>query len=393
METFVWDEHFTTGLARVDLEHHHLVELINRLGESLIAGNLGAPESLQAIFGELAAYAQHHFAEEERLMAEVGVSPLHSDRHRRHHVGFVDQVSSMWAARDSMANAAETLHGFLRSWLGFHILGEDQAMARQIALIRSGKSADQAYEMDSARKDNATSALLSALQNLYHVLTVQNADLAAVNVRLEDRVAARTVELAQANQALTELNNRLEVLSNSDGLLGIANRRHFDQKLDEEWRRAQRQGQSISLLMIDVDHFKRYNDHYGHQAGDRCLQSVAGAARSALRRPGDLLARYGGEELAVILPNTNLPGATLVAQAIQSALADQRIPHADSPVADRVTVSMGVASMVPDRHSDSAQLVAAADSGLYLAKEGGRNRIHGGQTAGELRQPILQIAN
>jgi hemerythrin len=375
METFVWDQHFTTGLERVDQQHHRLVELINQLGESLIAGEVEKPESLQEIFGQLAEYAQYHFAEEERLMEEAGVSSRHSDPHRRHHIDFVVQVSTMWNSRNSMANAAETLHGFLRSWLGFHILGEDQAMARQIALIRAGNAAEQAYDIDSAQKDNATSALLSALQNLYHVLSVQNADLAAVNVRLEDRVAARTVELAQANQTLTELNNRLEVLSNNDGLLEIANRRYFDLRLDQEWRREMRERQPLALLMIDVDYFKRYNDRYGHQAGDRCLQSVAQAALSALKRPADLLARYGGEELVAILPNTELNGAILVAQAIQRKLSERNIPHADSTTADHVTVSIGAASIMPAKETSSAQLVAAADRGLYLAKEDGRNRV------------------
>jgi hemerythrin len=384
MEIFVWDQHFTTGLERVDQEHHHLVELINRLGTSLIAGDIGEPESLQKVFGELAEYAKYHFAEEERLMGEIGVSTRHSDRHKRHHVGFVEQVSTMWASRNSMANAADTLHGFLRSWLGFHILGEDQAMARQIALIRSGKSADEAYEIDSAQKDNATSALLAALQNLYHVLSVQNADLAAANAHLEERVAGRTLELAQANRTLMEFNHRLEMLSNSDGLLEIANRRYFDQRLDQEWRREMREHKPLALLMIDVDYFKRYNDHYGHQAGDRCLQSVTQGALSVLRRPGDLLARYGGEELIAVLPNTDLSGAMLVAQAIQRELAARNIPHADSTVADHVTVSIGAAATVPDRHRTSAELIAAADHALYSAKESGRNRICAEQEAEQL---------
>lgn len=193
-------------------------------------------------------------------------------------------------------------------------------------------------------------------------------------VMLEEQIRHRTEELALANQALTDLNHRLRELSNSDGLLGIANRRHFDARLDEEWRRAQRQAQPLSLLLIDVDHFKRYNDSYGHQAGDRCLQAVAQAAQSAIKRPGDLLARYGGEELVGILPNTELAGATLVAQAIQRVLGDLHLPHADSPVGDQVTVSIGVATMLPNPQAHSAQLLAAADRGLYAAKESGRNR-------------------
>ena len=378
METFIWDKHFTTGLETVDQQHHHLVDLINQLGESLIAGEVQQPAALQSIFDQLASYAQYHFAEEERLMQETGVDPRHRDPHCLRHVQFVEQLSTMWDSRSSMANPAEILHGFLRSWLGFHILGEDQTMARQIALIRAGKSPDQAFEINLVQRDNATAVLLQALHNLYHVLSEQNRDLAAANVRLEERVAERTNELALANQALTDLNHRLEALSNSDGLLGIANRRYFDTRLSKEWRRAIREQQSLSLLMIDVDHFKHYNDTYGHQAGDRCLQSIVQAVLSALKRPSDLLARYGGEELAVILPNTDLNGAIPVAQTIQRELAALRIPHASSTTVDLVTLSIGTAAMLPSEQTSCAMLVAAADRGLYAAKESGRNRICSG---------------
>lgn len=375
METFVWNRHFTTGLERVDQQHRFLVGLINRLGESMFADNAKGSESLLVIFDQLTSYARYHFAEEERLMQEADICSRFLNHHKELHLNFVEQLTTIWNSRDSLVNPAEILHGFLRSWLGSHILGMDQSLARQIALIRKGTSPDQAYEMELARNDNATAALLQALNNLYHVLSEQNRDLVATNLHLEERVAERTEELAKANQALTNLNHRLEALSNSDGLLGIANRRYFDTRLEEEWLRAGRERQPLSLLMIDVDHFKLYNDNYGHQAGDSCLQAVARAALSALKRPGDLLARYGGEELAVILPNTDLSGAMPVAQAIQRELAELHIPHADSPVADQVTLSIGAAAMLPSELTSSAMLIAAADRGLYAAKECGRNRI------------------
>jgi hemerythrin len=274
-----------------------------------------------------------------------------------------------------MSNPGEVLHGFLCAWLGFHILGEDQEMARQIALIRAGESADKAFDIAPKPLDNSTTVLLAALGSLYRVLSEQNRDLAAANRRLEERVAERTTKLAQANQKLTEFNLLLEARSNTDSLLGIANRRYFDERLAVEWRRAVRAQQAVSLLMIDVDYFKHYNDAYGHQAGDHCLQSVAQAALSAIRRPPDLLARYGGEELVALLPITDLNGATSVAQNIRKAVSDLHIQHADSPVAGEVTVSIGVASMMPDRATGSSALIAAADDALYAAKEGGRNRV------------------
>lgn len=378
METFVWNRHFTTGLERVDQQHRFLVGLINRLGESMFADNAEGSESLLLIFDQLTSYARYHFAEEERLMQETGICLRFLNHHKELHLNFVEQLTTIWNSRDSLANPAEILHGFLRSWLGSHILGVDQSLARQIALIKEGTPPDQAYEMEFARKDNAAAALLEAMNILYQVLSEQNRDLVATNLHLEERVAARTEELAKANQALTFLNHRLEALSNSDGLLGIANRRYFDARLEEEWLRAGRERQPLSLLMIDVDHFKLYNDCYGHQAGDSCLQSVVQAVLSALKRPGDLLARYGGEELAIILPNTDLNGVIPVAQAIQQELAELHIPHAESPVAYQVTLSIGAAAMLPSELASSAMLVAAADRGLYAAKESGRNRICSG---------------
>ena len=375
METFAWNQNFATGLDLVDEQHRHLVALINQLGDSLIAGAVKDEAALQAVFEELAAYAQYHFSEEERLMQDSGVAPEHRDPHRRHHIEFVEQLSTMWSSRSTMADPADTLHGFLRAWLGFHILGEDQAMAREIVRIRAGASPNSAHADESAPRDKSTAALLSALHNLYHVLSAQNRDLAAANLHLEERVAERTAELALANQALTDLNRRLETLSNTDGLMGIGNRRHFNYSLEREWRRALREREPLSVLMMDVDYFKRYNDAYGHQAGDACLQVVAQAATAAVRRPTDLLARYGGEELVVLLPGIDSRGALQVAQEIGKQLAQRNIAHRDSPVADRVTLSIGVATMIPSSTDTAGTLVEMADAELYRAKRAGRNRV------------------
>ena len=284
MDTFLWDEHFTTGIGQVDEQHRRLVQLINQLGESLIAGGSQDPDALQAAFDQLADYVRLHFSQEEAMMAREGMSAGYLALHHQYHTEFAQQLAHMWAARDATPNPAEVLHGFLRAWLAMHILGEDQSMARQIAAIQAGTPAEQAHARETSNRDNATAALLLAIQGLYKVLAQQNTELMHANQQLEARVLERTLALAQANQ-------RLQALSNSDGLLGIANRRHFDALLDTEWRRAARERRPLSLLMIDVDHFKRYNDHYGHPAGDRCLQAVARAAGSpaAARRPADLV--------------------------------------------------------------------------------------------------------
>ncbi|MGQ9370841.1 diguanylate cyclase domain-containing protein [Azospirillum sp. ST 5-10] len=180
--------------------------------------------------------------------------------------------------------------------------------------------------------------------------------------------------LRRAQEAMEALNHRLAELSATDGLLGIANRRRFDTVLETEWRRAARTGDPLGMLMVDVDFFKAFNDAYGHLEGDRCLKAIADAVASAATRPADLVARYGGEEIAVILPGTGIAGARRVAQRIHENIRRLNRPFAASPTGDHVTVSIGAAALVPDNGTAAEALVAAADRALYLAKAGGRNR-------------------
>lgn len=165
----------------------------------------------------------------------------------------------------------------------------------------------------------------------------------------------------------------LENLVQIDGLTYIPNRRRFDQVFAQEWARMGRDQQPLALAMIDVDHFKAYNDHYGHGAGDDCLRQVAAALQRSLQRPADLAARYGGEEFVLLLPNTDGPGACTIAERARCAVAAADLPHAHSPTAGHVTVSIGIAAMdVPD--GDPQRLLAAADQALYQAKREGRDR-------------------
>ena len=194
------------------------------------------------------------------------------------------------------------------------------------------------------------------------------AELHQRNRELEALVAERTQALAQANQ-------RLELLSNTDGLTGIANRRHFDEALAREWARAQRARTSLALVMLDVDLFKHFNDHYGHLAGDACLQALAlTLAQVGARREGDLAARFGGEEFMLLLPGTDLAAAVDVARHVQAAIGQLALPHEGVPLGV-VTVSFGVASLQPGRDQLPAELVRRADQARYRAKQGGRDRI------------------
>lgn len=185
--------------------------------------------------------------------------------------------------------------------------------------------------------------------------------------------AYRALRVSQ--QQLLDTNLMLQRLMNSDGLTGLSNRRHFDEYLELEWRRAMREQQQLSLLMIDVDYFKAYNDSFGHLAGDEALRQVAEAIRGSCSRPTDLPARYGGEEFSLVLPNTSPGGARLIAEKLRQTVLALNIPHT-APEADaRLTVSIGLATLTPGVGSHSRQLILAADKGLYLAKNNGRNQV------------------
>jgi diguanylate cyclase (GGDEF)-like protein/PAS domain S-box-containing protein len=168
---------------------------------------------------------------------------------------------------------------------------------------------------------------------------------------------------------------QLKLISYMDGLTGIANRRHFDNTFGLEWRRAMRSAKPISLIIIDVDYFKNYNDTYGHLAGDSCLQKIAHTIRDSLRRAGNIVARYGGEEFAVILPDTDAERAYLFAESLREKIENLNIKHSDSKVGSNATISLGVSTAIPKKGNIQEKLISLADKALYKAKHGGRNRV------------------
>ncbi len=189
-------------------------------------------------------------------------------------------------------------------------------------------------------------------------------------IQITDVSVAVTRERLLRDQAL-----ELRSQTFSDGLTGIANRRHFDVAMEKEVRRAKRAGTPLSLLMIDIDFFKAYNDHYGHQQGDDALIRVAGALAQLLRRPFDLIARYGGEEFAVVLPEMDSAQSMRMAETMRQTIVNLRIPHAKAEPTGHVTISIGLATHSGNELGDISYLVGAADRALYAAKRAGRNRV------------------
>jgi len=193
------------------------------------------------------------------------------------------------------------------------------------------------------------------------------------------RRKAREKELLEVTRQLEAANERLQNLSFLDGLTGIANRRHFDQGLLQESRRAMRDNTPLSLIMLDIDFFKAFNDTYGHLKGDDCLITVALTLEKALKRPGDFPARYGGEEFAVVLPKTDDIGAVIIAEELRASIERASIKHINSLCADHVTVSLGVVTRFPGQVETPEELILAADRALYRSKHEGRNRVSVGR--------------
>jgi two-component system chemotaxis family response regulator WspR len=201
-----------------------------------------------------------------------------------------------------------------------------------------------------------------------------------------------TLTLARIKLHLSQVkeHRRLSSLSMTDGLTQIANRRYFDEFYSAEWRRAYREQGSLGLIMLDLDHFKAFNDHYGHLQGDECLTTVAQQLNTAVQRPRDFVARFGGEEFIVLLPSIQPEGVRIVAERLQQVLAKLMIPHSYSPASKYVSVSMGLAWCEPENDSRPDQLVAAADEALYSAKEFGRNGFS--DVVIVENQPIFQLS-
>ena len=196
-------------------------------------------------------------------------------------------------------------------------------------------------------------------------------ELSNFNQNLADEVLARTYELKQKNEKL----EHLLTISNTDSLTGIPNRYCWEKVLERDWKKSIRESQPISLIMIDIDFFKLFNDTYGHPEGDICLKKVAQVIQKTLKRPTDLVARYGGEEFVVVLPNTDKSGAMFVAESIRTEVNGLKIIHEASKVDKYITISLGLATTIPSINSHPDELITQADKALYLAKEEGRNCV------------------
>lgn len=384
-QTFQWNSSFETGLADVDSQHRRLVDTINAIGERLaLSADIDAAE-LKDLYQDLKDYAAYHFAEEETLMAGAGIHAAHLERHRDQHAYYISEIERL--CRDCSPERPETGQGMLRfltSWLAYHILGTDQAMARQMAYIAAGMDPENALATEEHERRTATEPLLHALQGLFEQLSERNRQLVALNETLEQRVAERTAELTSTvarlevekaeslrlGRELAMANRHLEELAMTDVLTGLPNRRHAMAQLERFWGEAGAAGQ-LAVIMVDADGFKPVNDTWGHDAGDAVLQRLARELTAALRSD-DTVCRMGGDEFLIICPATPLAGAQQVAEVTWRRVNALRVPVGDGEW--RGSISVGVAARTPAMAGVS-ELLKAADEAVYAAKAAGRNCV------------------
>jgi hemerythrin len=365
MESFHWDAHFVTGLDEVDDQHHHLVDVLNQLSEILTHQEGVDFDAVEVVFGELAAYAQYHFEEEETLVKNVNVDIRHCSYHFEEHKNFLKEVTLMHSTvRPENPDDLKSLLKFLTYWLAYHILGSDQTMAKQVLSIRSGNSPDAAYQSEEKMKEGAVEPLLDALNGLFKQVSERNSELLELNKTLEARVAKRTRELAAANK-------RLEIIALTDVLTGLPNRRHAMNKLAETWNESLKENTPLSCIMIDADGFKQINDNFGHDAGDETLRHLSRCLQDSIRND-DLVCRLGGDEFFVICPRTPTEGAALLAEKLCKKIASLQVKAGQGVW--RGSISVGVASR-KEHMKSYEELIKASDDGVYMSKRNGRGCV------------------
>ncbi|MBT8449198.1 MAG: GGDEF domain-containing protein [Gammaproteobacteria bacterium] len=368
MESFHWGPHYVTGINKVDDEHHHLVDLINRLGDLLTGETRAKTEQLSVLFDELAKYAVHHFKDEERMMSQINIDPRHLRNHIKAHQHFLDEVTSLYAKVSAdNPESAKGLLEFLIHWLAYHILGQDQDMAKQIEAIKSGLNPAEAFDKLERERLSDTAPLLEALNGLFVQVTNRNKELKQLNESLEEKVAIRT-------QELSDLNKHLEELSLTDVLTGLPNRRHAMGVLASLWEQSLKSDLPITCLMIDADHFKEVNDTYGHDAGDEVLKELSNRMLNSIRND-DILCRLGGDEFFIICPNTDREGGMQISEFVRKEVSELRVATGGEPWHGSISVGVGFREPKMKLHDE---IIKAADNGVYAAKEAGKNCVRAG---------------
>lgn len=364
LEVFPWHQNFETGIQEVDEQHKALVILLNKLANSLTQEKITEVEDT---FTQLAKYADYHFKSEEKVWEKYfdKKNPLFQS-HKHSHDSFLPTVIELQEKNKDRPfyDTAEEILLFLIRWLAFHIIDEDKRLALIIDSINNGKELNEAKLISDSQMGGSMKILIDAVLSMYDNLSIKA-------IKLIRERKARIL----AQKELRKINKKLEKLSITDQLTNLYNRRHFEEIFEQELKRAKRNNTIISLILFDIDYFKKLNDTYGHLQGDKALKTVAKCVKRVCKRANDFAFRIGGEEFAIMITNEDSKTAIELCEILKKEIEKEEIPNENSSVSKYLTISAGIVSKVPNALEDIDSFTKIADERLYQAKELGRNLI------------------
>ncbi|MGA1939381.1 GGDEF domain-containing protein [Arcobacter sp. YIC-310] len=360
---FPWNKNFETGIKQVDEEHKTLIKLLNKLANSLTQDKTF---EIEETFNELAKYADYHFKSEEAVWEKHLKDNVLINFHKKSHNSFLPKVLEI---REK--NKDKTLHEtieeilmFLIRWLAFHIIDEDKRLAYIIHSIKDGKQIDEAQLISDNQMGGSMRVLIDAILSMYD-------NISSKAIKLIRERKARI----EAQRELQKINKELERLSITDQLTNLYNRRFFEELFQRELQKSKRNKNIFSVILFDIDYFKKLNDTYGHGKGDEALIKVAQCLKKVCKRPNDFVFRIGGEEFTIIITNEDAHTATNLAQLISKEIKALKIDNINSEVSAYLTISAGVISIKPTQYDTIESIMQQADKKLYQAKSLGRNII------------------
>lgn len=362
-EVFPWNKNFELGIKKIDDQHKKIVEHLNKLATSLTHPEVS---DISDAFLELADYADYHFKSEEEIWANHIKDEDLVHIHKVSHNSFLPKVFEIQKKNKDkpIPDTIEEILLFLIRWLVFHIIGEDKYLSLIITSMKNGKTLKESAIISEKEMSGANKVLLEAILTMYDGLSSR-----AISLMRESNARIK------AEDELKKVNKRLELLSITDQLTNLYNRRHFQNIFNLELKRAIRLKTVFSIILFDIDYFKRLNDTYGHQSGDKALISMGEALKEICKRPSDFAFRIGGEEFTIIIADSKKESAVNLSKNLQDKLQILKIENKNSDVSKYMTISIGIVSLVPNISDTMDSIMKKVDEKLYLAKEKGRNQI------------------
>lgn len=362
-EVFPWNKNFELGIKKIDKEHKQIVVLLNKLATSLTYPEV---KDISIALSEVAEYADYHFKSEEKTWAKYIKDDVLINAHRLSHDSFLPKVLEIQKQNEHKPthDKIEAIVLFLIRWLAFHIIDEDKRLFLITSAIKEGKTLEQAIIISENEMSGSNKVLIEAILKMYDGLSSRTISL------MRERNAR-----IKAEKELKKVNKKLEQLSITDQLTTLYNLRHFEHIFNIEIKRAIRTKSIFSVMLFDIDYFKRLNDTYGHQEGDKALISLGECLKELCQRPGDFAFRIGGDEFTIIISDSKKESALNLSKTLQDKLQKLQIPNENSDVSKYMTVSIGIISLIPTIKDNIDYIMKKTDEKLYIAKEKGRNQI------------------